>query len=492
MKAKKKISKKKILLYILIAFFELWLIVAVYHQIKPMPENTSLEGEIYNISEENIEFLYDLTYYPSEDENAEKIVEQEIFEEVFKMVDEAEQFILIDMFLFNSDYPGKERLIPLATILKNKLIAKKQANPEIKINFITDEINNFYGVYTSSEIKELEENDINVIITDLTKLRDSNVIYSPIWRTYFQWFGTEKTPWLKHPIGNPERKVSLRGYLKLLNTKANHRKTIITDKDDKIYALVTSANPHDASSMHSNVAILVKEELWKDILKSETAVAEFSGYEIQKPDFGFVKETTNDEDDIQVQLLTEKQIKISLLKDIAEAEEGESVDIGMFYLSDGEILSSLIEASNRGVKVRLILDSNKDAFAREKNGIPNRQAAYDLVEKSKGKIQIRWYDTRGEQFHSKIIIIRKHSHTIVYAGSANLTRRNIDNLNLESDLKIIIPNEKALAIEFEDYFARIWNNEGGQYTLDFSKYEEPSKSKRLLFYIQEETGMSSF
>ena len=34
-----------------------------------------------------------------------------------------------------------------------------------------------------------------------------------------------------------------------------------------------------------------------------------------------------------------------------------------------------------------ILDPNKDAFAREKSGVPNRPVAYELVKKSKGKIK---------------------------------------------------------------------------------------------------------
>jgi len=108
------------------------------------------------------------------------------------------KFILIDMFLFNNAYSGKERAIELSGTLTSKLIEKKKQNPEIKINFVTDEINNFYGSYTSEEILALKENGINVIITDLSKLRDSNFMYTSIWRTYIQWFGTSGTGWMKH------------------------------------------------------------------------------------------------------------------------------------------------------------------------------------------------------------------------------------------------------------------------------------------------------
>ena len=61
----------------------------------------------------------------------------------------------------------------------------------------------------------------------------------------------------------------------------------------------------------------------------------------------------------------------------------------MFYLSNRDIVKSLLDASQRGVDVKLILDPNKDAFGMEKDGVPNRPVAHELVKKSKGKIQIR-------------------------------------------------------------------------------------------------------
>ena len=46
----------------------------------------------------------------------------------------------------------------------------------------------------------------------------------------------------------------------------------------------------------------------------------------------------------------------------------------------------------RGATLRVILDPNRDAFGREKNGIPNRQAAWDLHEAG---IPVRWCATEG-------------------------------------------------------------------------------------------------
>ena len=77
-------------------------------------------------------------------------------------------------------------------------------------------------------------------------------------------------------------------------------------------------------------------------------------------------------------------------------------------------------------------------------------------------------------------------------GSANLTRRNLTDYNLETDLKVILTNTHPEARKVNDYFDRLWNNEGAEYTLDFHAYEEKSLIKRFLYEVQERTGLSSF
>ncbi len=54
-------------------------------------------------------------------------------------------------------------------------------------------------------------------------------------------------------------------------------------------------------------------------------------------------------------------------------------DLVMFYLSERQIIKSLLAAHRRGVKMRVLLDANKDAFGLEKNGVPNRPVAADYI-----------------------------------------------------------------------------------------------------------------
>jgi len=168
---------------------------------------------------------------------------------------------------------------------------------------------------------------------------------------------------------------------------------------------------------------------------------------------------------------------------------GESIDLAMFYLSDRDVVKALKDASARGVNIRIILDPNKDAFSREKNGIPNRQVGFELT---KAGVSVRWYDTHGEQFHTKLIILHKKDKTIFYGGSANYTRRNLNNLNLESVIRITSPPTSELASRIDSYFSRIWENEGGNHTLEFEAYKDTSSFKVLVYRFQEFSGFSSF
>ncbi len=127
------------------------------------------------------------------------------------------------------------------------------------------------------------------------------------------------------------------------------------------------------------------------------------------------------------------------LRNIGSTDVGDTIDVAMFYLSERDVIRALIAAAKRGVAVRVILDPNKDAFGRTKNGIPNRSVATELGAAADGAIKVRWFRTHGEQFHSKLVAIRTDKEFWFTLGSANLTRRNIDDFNLEANLAASVP-----------------------------------------------------
>jgi len=475
-------SRIKKLIYIILAIVFLAFLYGIF---KPLPQGLSWQGDLYDNIE--VKFIYDLTY----EQDGLIVHQQNIFQKALEIIADAEEFIVVDMFLFNDKYDRKNEFPELADTFTEALVKKKEANPALQIAFITDEINTFYGSYPSKYLEELKSNGIEVVLTDLNALRDSNPLYSGIWNTFMRWSGTEGLGWLPNAFSPQASKVTARSYLKLLNFKANHRKVIATEKS----ALLTSANFHDASAFHSNIAFEVEGEIIRDILASEKAVAEFSGKEIsvsyQGKPFEQVTEPVVNSLKPQIRLLTEGKIKTELLRIIRDTAAGDQIWMGLFYLSDRQIIKELINASQRAVEINLVLDPNKDAFGLEKNGIPNRPVANELYEKSGGKIKIRWYKTHGEQYHTKLTFVKGQENSVIIGGSANLTKRNISDYNLEANLAIYALNESLIVVDLENYFQQIWYNKRGTFTVEFEEFREQSVWKEFLYLFQEWTGFST-
>lgn len=479
-------KKRYLFLIIIAALILIPLVVAGVRYFVPVPSGLSYESEEYQT--DDAEFLYDLTYT---DNNNGITEEQKIFEEIYTMIDEAEEFLVIDMFLFNDDYNHDTLdFPPLSQNLTDKLTAKKAENPDMDIIFITDGINTFYDTYTPTHINQLKEAGIEVIFTDLTKLRDSNPLYSGFYRTYFQWLGTSEDQWLINALRPQGPEVNIRSYLTMLNFKANHRKLIINEKN----GLITSANPHDASVHHSNIAVKLSGDILYDMLESERAVVNFSGGNTRVfSDFADKLPTKTEEDKGQytVQLITEKKIKDNIIEMVNKAGEGDKLSIGLFYLSDRDIVGVFKEALNRGAELNIILDINQDAFGNEKNGVPNRPVADELMSHETPP-DIRWYKSSGEQYHAKFIMLETADEVIFNGGSANFTRRNLEDYNLETNVLITAPADSEFAKEVTGYYDRLWTNDGAEYTLDYEEEAEESLLKTILYRVQEFTGLSTF
>ncbi len=167
----------------------------------------------------------------------------------------------------------------------------------------------------------------------------------------------------------------------------------------------------------------------------------------------------------------------------------------MFYLSDRRHIEALAAAANRGVAVRIVLDPNKDAFGHTKDGIPNRPVAAELRRLGGERLQVRWYQTGGEQFHVKLIAVRRGDEFWLCLGSANLTRRNLDDYNLEANLALTSPVDGPLSRDVRRWFDALWQDDSGdrlQSTTGFSAYEDSSWLRYWRYRVMEATGLSTF
>ena len=456
---------------------------ACYHIYKPLPKGISFAGSVHPI--EDIAFYKDITWVDNE---GKRHSQQEIFDKILLMIDGARNIVVLDMFLFN-DFIGKGQspYRRLAEEITEALVDQKVKFPDLLVVVITDPVNTVYNGLTNRYFERMKSANIHVVFSNLERLRDSNPAYSAFWRIFIKPFGNSSGALLPNPLG--KGRVSLRSYLAMLNFKANHRKLIICDDADTYSALITSANPHDGSSAHGNVAIYFKGPAVFDLLQSEQAVLDFSGGP-SLPKM-HAKKTIDLKTDITTQILSERKIKDALIKILKQAGKGDKLAIMVFYLSDREIINQLKRAFNRGAEVRVILDPNKDAFGRKKNGIPNRQVASELM---KLGIPVRWSNTHGEQSHTKMLLAEYfHGQSVAILGSANFTRRNLNNLNLETDIAVYGPASSSLFMNIREYINLQWHNKDGiKYSLGYSEYEDNFFYRKLIYRWMEETGMSTF
>ncbi len=238
----------------------LWLLVALWNLFKPLPDGMSVRGEIVETPLAELHFLADVT---SADVFGAPVVRQQIFDSVLGVVGDAREYLVLDFFLFNSQRGADDRSKAhreLSAELRDALLARKRAVPQLRMLVIADPINDVYGGLPSRDLAALRAAGIDVVAADLDQLRDSNPIYSAFWRLTMKWWSGDGSgdSWLPNPLDAGPAKVSFGAWARLLNFKADHRKVIIGD-DGKggITGIVTSANPHDASSLHSNVALRV-------------------------------------------------------------------------------------------------------------------------------------------------------------------------------------------------------------------------------------------
>lgn len=462
-------------------------IISACATLQPLPEGISFAGQIHPV--EKVNFLRDLTYKTPD---GTRKTDQEIFDRWLQIIRGAKRHIVIDAFLFtDAQGPIPERQRPLAQELTDALLAQKKRYPNMRVIVIVDPINILYGGIRSPHFATLRQAGIEVHITDLTKLRDSNPSWSIFWRLFVRPFGNSTNGIFPTPFSEPEGTVSLRSYLSFLNLKANHRKVLIADKGHELVALVTSFNPADSSAAHSNIALEVSGPAAHDLLSTENAVLKFSGAQpLLLP-----KQTENkngkQQTGLSVQVLTESKVRDDLFETIKGLKEGDRLDLVMYLLADRHVIAALKKAHKRGVKIRILLDPSLGVFGLSRGGLPNAPAAYELRKKG---IDIRWCEPVGAQCHSKLMFVRKlNGQAWLSLGTANLTRKHLNDFNLETNLVIRGLAEEPVFTEVAELMEAFWANSGGK---TFSKPLEEVKRHSVFttigYHLLERSGWASW
>jgi len=195
----------------------------------------------------------------------------------------------------------------------------------------------------------------------------------------------------------------------------------------------------------------------------------------------------------QLQFVTEAKIGEHLDKDIDSARAGDEILMGMYFLADKGVVDRLIKAANRGVKVRIIFDRSRDAFGMSTNGLPNKPVSKKLKKKTKNKIEVKWYFTNNEQYHTKITLIKKtDGNVIIHTGSANLIKKNIRGYIMDANFRILTNNNSKLTKDIYTYFDRLWENKDGLFTINFDDEPTTKASADFMYKILDAAQLGSF
>lgn len=82
---------------------------------------------------------------------------------------------------------------------------------------------------------------------------------------------------------------------------------------------------------------------------------------------------------------------------------------------------------------------------------------------------------------------------MVILGSANFARRNLEDLNLETDIAIRGPIAIPLFQDIRRYADLLWSNtDGREFSVDYIEYADNSFLRRLQYRWMEATGMPIF
>jgi len=483
---------------VLLALLGAWGGLAVWQSLKSLPQGLHVASPACLTRDTETRFIADVT---TADAFGRAAVSQGILDAALEVVRGAHRFIVLDYARFGADATASAPQRHSAAALTDALLERRRSEPQLAVLLITDPVNERYGAAPSAELALLRAAGVEVVLADLGRLRDSNPLYSGLWRLTLGWWD---------PPGGP---FGFEG--RRLNFKADDRGVVIADDGrGGLAAVIGSAAPLESESGWSNVAARMNGAELETLIESELAVARFSGWRGRAQAFtsapptaetgaaapaatcpGGVAGAGPPESSARVQLLTEGAIREALLARLESTQRGDSIEVAAFHLAERSVIDSLLAAAQRGANIRLILDPGTAGVEGGAAGIPNRPVASELVARSGGAIHVRWYRTHGERFHDALVMIESPATLWLALGSAQLTRRSLDDYDLEADAAIEVRRDSALAEQALGYFDTLWSNRaslGIEYTAEFAVFADPTQSDYWLGRLMEVTGLSDF
>lgn len=454
----------------------LYAAVSAYYRFRPLP--SGINGHCrrsYRVASEDIYFFHNTTWY----ENDQRYMVQEITPALIRLIRAARRWMVADIFLFSLHHIDRAPdYLPTTRQIVDAIASRKRP-----AWFITDPINTSYGSWVSPPLQWLQQAGVQVCVTDLNKMRDNNLLYSPLWRLFIRPIPKAAPPRIKNPL-EPNATMTLWSFLDGINARGNHRKLLIADHEDSYVTFITSANFENASCYFGNTAVAIRSAaVARHFLEAEKAIARASGMEI--PVEIPAEESSGD---AVVTPLMGSDIKRALIQDLDRATPQDYLFLFAQFLSERGMIEALVRASRRGVPGILVLDQSKIDFGNPKSGFPNQLTGPELARRT--GFEIRWADIHREEYHNQFMLLRTPSRCVFHIGSANYNRRSLSNTVLEANVRIDAPLDAAVSQQVLAYAGWMASDPRSLPYHDGRRLR--SLAKYLLYRFLEATGSGTF
>jgi PLD-like domain len=471
-----------------------WVLGAVWISHKRVPPGVNIAGPWQPLPPQSLRFMHDLS---AADANGAALVERQIDAELLRMIAQARELVLVDTGLFGdlpAAGPGASHLRaapPIASELAEALVRAKRQQPTLSVLVLTDPASESIGG-AQDLLQRVRAAGMTVLAVDITRLRAPDPTFAAFWGLCCDWWtrSISAGDW-PNPIGVGPVDVPLGVWGALQGYQRSHRQLLIADDGaGGLAALVFSRPLHAEAGIHSATALELSGMALEPLLESEFAVAQFSGWS----DDGAMQERSQRllgqlraalpkaagtaTGTARARVLTEAAIAQALVARVNATGKGDRIQIAALYLSQRQLVRALLGASRRGVEVRLLLDPGKDGYGYERSGVPNRQVASELVSASDGAVRVRWYRTHGEQFSPGFVHIRSAGHAWLMVGTAEFSRRDLDDMNLAAAFITELPGSAAASSDALSWFDTLWFNHaagGTEFSSDVDVYADASQ-----------------
>jgi hypothetical protein len=384
-----------------------WLSLVFWNSAKPLPPGTHIVSQTARLSESDVDFLY------GSPQNRGLLTRE------LSAINHAEQLILLDRS-------------PVDPELAQRLLARKRARPHLNIVLVTDPANEAFGGSRAQTLASLEAAGIIVSRVRLDRLRDSNPLYSGLWRLSFGWWSD--------PFDELPGQVTLPAWARMKNHKADQRQLMVTDDGSGGWIAVIA--PYGAPA-----GLVLRGSLARPIVASELQIAAWSTDDDRLPPAPPMG--GRGVGSIDAQFLTEGGLQSALLDAIAAAGSGDRINVAVDSFSDRRLVTAVLGAAARGAHLQVLLARNR---------IPNPAVAGELERGGGGHIEVRWSRAVPGMQPLTLLIVQHRNDLWVNWSSANFTRRNLDDLNLEAGVELRMPARCAPARAAAEYFAGAWSN----------------------------------